>query len=833
MKPQKLFFILFLIFIVSSTFAQETISSGRLSITIQNLGDGVELTSIKDSGTEVLNTTTNPDLFTLYINNIVTATDEVLTASTGWTSIIITNNGDNAIVSLSHPTNANLPVSLTVSIEIETNDEKSSWDIAVTGLGSDCSLLDVEFPNLNIIAEGNDTFFYPLYSGRLTENPGSGVDYFNDEADATDNSIGIYPRGWGTTMQFFSYYNAGYGIYFGFHDPDASLKEFGVKDENFGLKISCSSPVADKTLTGNNWEFPGVFQLDLYNGDWYDAALIYKEWVSTSANYWPQETPERIARQHKVGDLGVWLTTADFLSLSMAEMETYIQTAIDFFEVPVGISLYEWSYSEHDHFYPMFFPERTGLSDLIATIQDNNDAVLMPYINGRLWDTGVGGADEGDATAATYYANEGVTDASKRADNSIYTEVFAANTFAIMCPAQPDWQDVMIDASYQVADIDRLNAGAVYIDMVTASAPTQCMDGTHNHTLGGGNFWRDGYNQMFEGMHNSIPTDKFLTTEGGNDFLADEVDAFMVQGWTTDHQVPAWQAIYTGKVQLFGTKTGGSHYGLQKFYGRLAQGFAYGVQTGRQFMWLAINPEANVDKQMASSYVKTLSNMRYKLRDFMSYGEMKRPIIPESLPAGTTIPTITYDVYDWGGHRDFVSVTTSAIQKSVWQNANEVVVLFVNGRIQSPAGTVGGNINFEFDFNPNDYGLTGDITIQEITPSSDGAILAVDNDTFPKDVNLQNLELVAYKISGDANLSMLDENVVIPTIYPNPTKDLFKINHDADDIEYVKLYNSLGQLVLTATPENKIVDVSNLVNGFYIVSIQTVEKEYISKLIKE
>ena len=833
MTPKKSLFTFFLVFVVSLNFAQETITSGRLSISIQNTGGGIGITSIKDNGAEVLNTATSSDLFTLYIRNTTTATDEVVTATSGWTNIVITNNGDNAIVVLSNPTNANLPVSLTASLSIETDDEKSSWDIAITGLGDDCSLMDVDFPNIIIKAPGNDVFLYPLYSGRLTENPGSGIDYFDDEADTTDNNVGIYPRGWGTTMQFFSYYNANYGIYFGFHDPDASLKKFGIKNENTGVRIMCSSPVANKTITGNDWEFPGVFQLDLYNGDWYDAAQIYKEWVSTTANYWPQESAERTARQQKIGDIGIWLTTSDFLTLSMAEMESYIQTAIDFFDVPVGITFYNWNYSEHDHFYPQFFPERNGLGELITTLQDNNDLSIMPYTNGRLWDTGVGGADDGDAAAVVYYNNDGIASATKKSDGSVFTEVFESNIFATMCPYQTDWQDILTDAADQVTKMDRLNADAIYIDMVAASAPTQCMDASHNHSLGGGSFWREGYNQLLESIHNTLPTDKFVTVEGGNDFLADEVDAFMVQGWTTDHQVPAWQAIYTGKVQLFGTQTGGSHYPFQKFYGRLAQGFAYGVQTGRQFMWLAINPEANEDKLMAANYVKSLSRMRYKLKDFMSYGEMKRPIIPESLPAGTTIPTITYDVFDWGGHRDFVSVTTSAIQRTVWQNTNEVVVLFVNGRIQSPAGTAGGTISFEFDFDPNAYGLTGDLTIQEITPTEEGAVLAIDNETFPKEVNLQNLELVAYKITGDVNLSIVDQNIAILTIFPNPAKESFKINYKNDTIKEVSLYNSLGQLVLTTTPENNTVDISTLSNGFYIVLLKTTEKEYFSKLIKE
>ncbi len=832
MIPKKIAIILY--FLVASIYhsgAQETVTSGRLSISITNLGDGVAISSIKDNGAEILNTSAGSDLFTLFITNTTTGTDEIVTATTGWSNVSITNNGDTAVIELTNPTNANLPITLLARINIDTNDANSSWDLSISGLGANASLIDVIFPQLNIEASGNDTFLYPLYSGRLTENPGSGIDYYNDTADTSDNGVGIYPRGWGTTMPFFSYYNSNYGIYFGFHDPDASLKEFGVKGESGGVKIQCKTPIPNKTISNNNWEFPGVFELDLYNGDWYDAALIYKDWVSQSANYFPQETPERAMRQHVIGDIGVWLTTSDFSTESMADMENYIQTAINFFDVPVGMHIYNWNYAEHDHFYPVYFPERTGLSNLIASIQDNNDAVIMPYINGRLWDTGQGGNDAGDADAATYYADNGLADATKDENGSVFTQVFESNVFATMCPTQTDWQNILIDASDQVTNLNRLNAKSVYIDMVAASAPTQCMDPNHNHDLGGGSFWRAGYKQMFENIHNSIPSDAFITVEGGNDFLADEVDGFMVQGWQTDHQVPAWQAIYTGKVQLFGTQTGGSHYPYQKFYGRLAQGFAYGVQTGRQYMWLAINPSANADKFMAANFVKSLSQMRYKLRDFMSYGSMKRPIVPHALPTGSNIPTITYDVYDWGGHHGLTSVTNSAIQGSVWQNDNEVVVVFVNGRIQSPAGTVGGNIRFEYDFDPSDYGLTGNLTIQEISPTADGTVMPVDVNTFPKEVNLQNLELVAYKIIGESSLALEDVSKLNFSIYPNPANKSFTIQVDSDTF-FAKVYNNLGQVVID-TIETPLVDVSYLTAGLYVVEIEVDGVLYRKKLLVE
>lgn len=820
-------FNLFFVLISSLSFSQTTISSGRISVSIDNLGSGIAISSIKDNGTEVLNTTTNPDLFTLFIHNSASNTDESITATTGWGGIQIASNQNSTDITLFQPANTNLSASLTAIIHIETTQGKSMWDLSVTGLGNDASLMDVIFPQLNIAAPGNDTFLYPLYSGRLTPNPGSGIDYYNDAADATDNNVGIYPRGWGTTMQFFSYYNNNYGLYFGFHDPNASLKEFGVKNENGGIKIQCKSPIPDKTVNGNDWDFPGHFELDIFNGNWYEAAMIYKKWVASQAHYWAQDTPQRNIRQHKVGDIGVWLTTSDFTAYSMNQMENTIQSSVDFYDVPVGISLYEWNYFEMDHYFPVFFPERTGLPDLINNLQTNNDLIAMPYTNGRLWDTGVGGNDSNDANAAAYYNSDGIASATKRANGTEYTQTFQSNVFAVMCPTQTNWQDVITDAADQITH--RIQAGAVYIDMVAASGPAQCMDATHNHPLGGGHYWRDGYRQMFEDIHNTIPQEAFITVEGGNDFLADQVDAYMVQGWQTDHQVPAWQAIYTGKVQLFGTATGGSHYPYQKFYGRLGQGFIYGVQTGRQYLGLSINPSSDPDKLMAANYVKSLSRMRYKLRNFMSYGEMKKPLEVEAVPSGTQIPAITYDVYDWGGHHGLASVTYPAIQTSTWQNDDEVVVVFINARIQTPAGTAGGNIDFKFHINASDYGFTGDVQVQKLTPTTNGN-MTTESNSFDKNVSLGNLDIVAYKITGSLQGIDTDELHQI-SLYPNPAQTFFNISAD-DNVDRLKIYNSLGQLVQNETNiKRNHVNVSQLTKGLYFVSFSYKGRQIKEKLI--
>ena len=87
-----------------------------------------------------------------------------------------------------------------------------------------------------------------------------------------------------------------------------------------------------------------------------------------------------------------------------------------------------------DDNYPDYFPERTGLTNLVANTQGTNDDIyIMPYINGRLFDEDL----------ASYNTN-GLPYASKHEDGSEFEQIFNGNTFAVMCPTQTPWQDTLL-----------------------------------------------------------------------------------------------------------------------------------------------------------------------------------------------------------------------------------------------------------------------------------------------------------------------------------------------------------------------------------------------------
>jgi Leucine-rich repeat (LRR) protein len=72
------------------------------------------------------------------------------------------------------------------------------------------------------------------------------------------------------------------------------------------------------------------------------------------------------------------------------------------------------------------------------------------------------------------------------------------------------------------------------------------------------------------------------------------------------------------------------------------------------------------------------------------------------------------------------------------------------------------------------------------------------------------------------------------SIYPNPAKDvLYLYNESASVVTTVKVYDSLGKLVLEQINPSNIIDIANLSNGLLFIQIETDEGIITKKVIKE
>jgi len=130
----------------------------------------------------------------------------------------------------------------------------------------------------------------------------------------------------------------------------------------------------------------------------------------------------------------------------------------------------------------------------------------------------------------------------------------------------------------------------------------------------------------------------------------------------------------------------------------------------------------------------------------ISYGEMRKPLLLSG-----NIPDLTYHVYDWGGHRGYVDVTYPAVQNSVWQNGDSVVVSFINASLPDVPNVIDDSLSVSFDFKGSDYGLTGALAVTEITESSEGPTIYMPN-SFTQNANIRSITPKAYLIRPASDL---------------------------------------------------------------------------------
>ncbi len=110
----------------------------------------------------------------------------------------------------------------------------------------------------------------------------------------------------------------------------------------------------------------------------------------------------------------------------------------------------------------------------------------------------------------------------------------------------------------------------------------------------------------------------------------------------------------------------------------------------------------------------------------------------------------------------------------------------------------------------------------------------LDNDG---DIDVLSASIIDYKIAWYENLTILgieEANVGDIVLYPNPVKNTLNINlANNSDIVQIKIYNTLGVLVLQINNPTNRIDLSNLSSGLLFVQLQSDKGIVTKKVIKE
>ncbi|MGC8991087.1 MAG: DUF6259 domain-containing protein, partial [Verrucomicrobiia bacterium] len=519
-----------------------TCTAGDLQGTFQIALDGLQIDKLIDLSTATTLATRSLPLFNLVLRQPASDADLTISAASGWQEVSHTNAPSALVFAFANHTNQALE-GLSVRITLHTNSNSSAfhWNIDVQNKAK-AALRRIVFPQLAIAEPGEQSsVLFPRGPGEVQQ--GVWRKDFRYHGD--------YPGGW-CAMQFVAAYCAGdkpTGLYVGFHDPFGSTKYIDIKSDpaarELHLKFEVPSP--NFNSPSNSFSPDGRVVWQLLRGDWFDAATIYREWASHEAKWWPALGPDgRSDTPLWMRQLNVWVMTGGAPDDCLPAVKRFRNVI----GLPVGFHWYNWHQIPFDNDYPHYFPTKPGFATAVAELQQA-EVFVMPYINGRLWDSHDRGSEDFQFSSVALPA------ATKMDNGQPFLESYGSKEtngqpvrLAVMCPTTRLWQDKVHEIVLNL--LKQQGTRAVYIDQIAAAPPTLCADKSHDHPAGGGHWWNEGYWTMLDRIRSAMPPNSALTTECNGEPFIRWMDGYLTWHWQHDGQVPVFPAVYGGTIQMFG-----------------------------------------------------------------------------------------------------------------------------------------------------------------------------------------------------------------------------------------------------------------------------------------
>jgi len=665
------------------------VQSGDMKLVLEETQQGIGVLSLSDNATAQEFLPPNaPPLFCVELRHAKTKEQVNLVADSGWRQIDVSDvdASGQRVLNFQEPADERLKeISVEVKLLTDTADSALIWDLQVTNNSEQWALWRIIFPQVAVkrLGEGSSVFLPHT----------AGIER-SDLWDSAETKGGTYPSGW-TCMQYMAAYDATgkTGLYVGMHDPFGSTKDIFAQGlpEQHAVAFRFEHPVPDMGKAGVDFELPGRARWQLLRGDWFDAATIYRKWVSREAKWWPTLGPDgRIDTPEWMRQLPVWVMTGGAASDCVPRVKVFAEEL----KVPVGFHWYNWHQIPFDNDYPHYFPPKDGFAEGVAALKQAG-VYAMPYINGRLWDTRDKQAEDWQFTQVALSA------ATKDEKGNPYTESYGSKEtdgssvkLAAMCPATQLWQSRVSDIVLRL--FNECGVSGIYIDQIAAAQPRLCFDASHSHPLGGGHWWTEGYWKLLDGIRTAKPADRMLTTECNAEPYIKWFDGYLTWHWQEQNMVPAFPAVYGGAIQMFGRayRAGPSQDLANRM--KAGQQLVFGEQIG----WF--DPEI-ISRPDCGQFLRDCVELRWRLKKYFYAGQMARPpkLIGE-VPKATA---------DWQWRAEW-PITTTAIMAGAWQLVNEkkTVFLFVN--------VSDGSLSAHVEFDPKEYGFPGTIfRFNRITPA--------------------------------------------------------------------------------------------------------------------
>ncbi len=589
---------------------KKNIKSGALNVTLLLSDGGVSVAGVRDevSGKAFLTEREQGcPLFSLTAKRLSTGEEIKLSSEKDFSACGLTQTGNVFVLALGEC--GRLPgLTVVLSMSCDAAQNRIAFQTMLDLQNEEYALIDCDYPALWFDVGESVQFLSPYGCGEVMASDSAlhGHRYCSEEN---------YPS-YGVSFQFMAVWDqdAGRGIYYGVHDPKPAVKRFRyIREENAPyMTLGANMPLCGIDRGGNGQSLYGECVWQAIQGDWYDAAQVYKRWMESNASWLP--TMGTYART----DEG-WLSEIDLWFLVFADEPGFSDQVIRAAKesgVKCAVHLYRWHSNPFDNDYPHYLPVKPFIAEEVRRMQEAG-IYVMPYINGRLWDTRDWGIKDWQFT------KKALPSAAKDAVGKPFTESYSAveangehTVLAVMCPSTALWQNTIVHLAEEL--FFQSGFDGLYIDQIAAAKAELCMDQSHNHLPGGGSWWIESYQMMLERAAR-CKKGTVLTTECTAEPFMKHIPGYLSWMWIRNNQVPVFPVLYSDRVATFGIYYHGMREmdrdGMTIFY---MQSLLFGEQLG----W--IMPDMYEEMPEKTFFQKIVST-RKQLHRVLSHGVMLRP----------------------------------------------------------------------------------------------------------------------------------------------------------------------------------------------------------------
>ncbi len=519
---------------------------------------------------------------------------------------------------------------------------------------------------------------------------------------------GYYPSNdW--PMQFILAHRGDRGLLVTARDPEAWPKRFHVEP---GGELRFAIYPENMGKPGAGIRIPFEVAVEAYRGPWQAGAKRYRQWALAAPWARRGSIAERRDFPAALRRTALWWLGGG----TPGEIAPKLKEAAARFDVPQAVHWYNWHQIPFDVNYPEYFPAKPGFAEAARELVAAGFAV-MPYINGRLWDSA--GPNFPSARPAACKQPGGA---------EVYIETYGSGAkLAPMCPAAPLWQARVGEIVRRLGEECGVNA--VYIDQIGSAGPVLCHDPAHGHPLGGGGHWVKGYRQMLEPFRAfAAGRGMFLTTENNAEPYMDTIDAFLIWLPRSDDEIPLITSVYGGRAVYFSSP---SREGMEPDAFAMLQGrdLLWGCQLG----WMGFDLLEPARAEQAK-YLLECARYRRALEKFLLEGEL----LGELAPLEPQAPLEA----QWGGWKGIRPARLPSVMSAVWRAPDAHLALLIANLSREQRA-------FAYDLDGAAWGLPAGakLRLERITPAGRASLGEAD----PKSRRAETLgprEILALEASA-------------------------------------------------------------------------------------